>query len=409
MKEILIAIYYIAWLFTLLYYLYFIITGISGIIIKNKVKLKKTDKYHHFAILVAARNEEKVIGNLVESLNNENYPKEKYDVYVIPNNCTDHTKEVAESAGAKILECTVKTKTKGDVLKFVFNKLKDNKEIDAYIIFDADNVVHPDFLMHMNECLASGYNVAEGFRDAKNPRDNWISGCYAVFYLYQNIFFNHARMSIGGSSSINGTGFMIRKELIDERGFDTYTLTEDVEFTGQCALNKERIIFVEDATTYDEYPTGFEPSWKQRKRWSGGVMECQRRYSWKLFKHALKTRNLPSFDMSLVYWGPLILVINFFNLILLAFLIALHWLPVTFFFIARVLICSYLTDMVLNTFMFIYKKKNVWEAMKGIILFPIFIITWIPINIICLIKKPTKWEEIKHDKNININEVLNKN
>ena len=408
MKEVIIFIYYFVWLFTLLYYLYFIITGLLGIIIKNKVKFKETDKKNYFCILIAARNEEMVIGNLIESLLKSNYPQNKYEILVIPNNCTDHTKEVSENAGAKVLECTVKTKTKGDVLKFAFEKLKDNKKIDAYIIFDADNVVHPDFLTRMNECIESGFNVAEGFRDAKNPNDNWISGCYAVFYLYQNIFFNHSRMSIGGSSSINGTGFMIKKDLIDREGFDTYTLTEDCEFTGQCALRKERIAFVENAITYDEYPTKFDPSWKQRKRWSSGVMECRNRYSWKLFKNYFKMHNLPSFDMSLVYWGPLILVINFINLLLLAILIAIKWIPISFLSIINVLISSYLTDMLLNTFMFIYKKKSLKEAMKGILFFPLFIITWIPINIICLLKKQTKWEEIKHDKNININEILGK-
>ena len=139
----------------------------------------------------------------------------------------------------------------------------------------------------MNNCLESGYNVAQGYRDAKNPSDNWLSGSYAIFYLFQNVFFNRARMSFKASSSINGTGFMIKKSLIDKNGFDTKSLTEDVEFTGQCALNNERIAFVEDAITYDEYPVKFGASWKQRKRWSSGMMECRKKYAWKLIKNAI--------------------------------------------------------------------------------------------------------------------------
>lgn len=105
----------------------------------------------------------------------------------------------------------------------------------------------------MNDCLNSGYKVAEGYRDSKNPKDNWISGSYTIFYLFQNIFFNRSRMSFDASASINGTGFMISKDIIDRDGFETFTLTEDVEFTGQCALKGEKIAFVEDAITYDEY------------------------------------------------------------------------------------------------------------------------------------------------------------
>ena len=105
----------------------------------------------------------------------------------------------------------------------------------------------------MNRSLNSGFRVAQGFREAKNPADNWISGSYAIFYLFQNVFFNHTRRKMRLSASINGTGFMIKKELIDEVGFDTKTLTEDVEFSGLCALRNEKIDFVEGAITYDEF------------------------------------------------------------------------------------------------------------------------------------------------------------
>ena len=276
-------IYYILFYTTLLYGTYFAVSGFLGIIMKSKVKFKKSKKKNFFAIIVAARNESQVIGNLVESLKELDYPKDRYGIFIVPNNCTDNTSKVALDSGATVLECNVKTKTKGDVLKFAFNKLKDNKEIDAYVIFDADNLVHKDFLKHMNDCLNSGYKVAEGYRDSKNPKDNWISGSYTIFYLFQNIFFNRSRMSFDASASINGTGFMISKDIIDRDGFETFTLTEDVEFTGQCALKGEKIAFVEDAITYDEYPIDFGASWKQRKRWSAGIIQCMNIYSFKLF------------------------------------------------------------------------------------------------------------------------------
>ena len=144
-------IIYILLIASLFYGLYFLVmaTGVFG---KKKEKTNNSKK-NHFAILIAARNEEEVIGNLIKSLKKQNYPKDKYDIYVIVNNCTDNTLDVARDAGANILECTEKVKTKGDVLKYTFNKLKDNKEIDAYVIFDADNVVHGDFLNKMNNSV----------------------------------------------------------------------------------------------------------------------------------------------------------------------------------------------------------------------------------------------------------------
>ena len=169
---------------------YFGITGLIGILKKNKAVFKESKKYNNFAILVPARNEEKVIGNLLESLEKLDYQKDKYQIYVIPNNCTDNTVSVAKKHNCYILDCNIKTKTKGDVLKFAFSKLKDNKDIDAYVIFDADNVVDHEFLIHLNNCLESGYRVAQTCREAKNPSDNWLSGSYTLFYLFQNVFMN---------------------------------------------------------------------------------------------------------------------------------------------------------------------------------------------------------------------------
>ena len=412
MEKIFIILFYIIFIITVIYGVYFTVTGFLGILFKNKVKFKKARKYNHFAILVAARNEEVVIGNLIESLIKQNYPSDKYDIYVIPNNCTDNTGKVAKKAGAKVINCTVKTKTKGDVLKFAFAKLKDNKEIDAYLIFDADNVVHPDFLKHMNDCLASGYRVAEGYRDAKNPKDNWLSGSYTLFYLFQNVFFNRSRMGLGGSSSINGTGFMIKKEIIDKDGFETYSLTEDVEFTGQCALKGEKIAFVEDAITYDEYPVKFDTSWRQRKRWSSGIITCLKLYSPKLFVNYLKTKKLASLDMAVVYFGPIFQLLNFINIAMLAiFRLLAFKLPALYFEIGlgiKYFLFAYLFGIALELFILVYKKKNVLSVWKGILLFPVFLLTWLPINVVCLTVKQTNWDAIKHDRSVNIEDIMNK-
>ena len=89
-------------------------------------------------------------------------------------------------------------------------------------------------------------------------------------------------MNFSGSAAINGTGFVVRKSVIDEYGFNTVTLTEDSEFTGLCALKGIQVAFVEDAITYDEHPQSFWQSWKQRKRWTSGTLSCLKIYGKKL-------------------------------------------------------------------------------------------------------------------------------
>lgn len=403
-------IYYILFILCLAYGLYFFITGFFGFKNINKKLLKKYKSKNKFAVLIASRNEEAVIGHLVKSLLNQNYPKDLYDVYVIPNNCTDETEKVAKEAGAKIIKCTVPTKSKGEVLKFTFEKLSKNKDIDAYIIFDADNVVHPEFLSKMNDALCEGYKVAQGFRDSKNPGDNWISGSYSIFYWIQNFFFSKARMQMGGSASINGTGFMIKKEIIDEYGFDTYTLTEDVEFTAQCALRGIKVGFVEDAITYDEQPTEFKASWKQRKRWSMGNIQCFRRYNKDLFRTYSKTGFIPCLDMLLSFMAPyiqilttiltvILILFKVFNVELYDVFSYMYAYGLLFFFI------TYLANVILNIFVIKYNKKSVKDILPGILLFTLFMLTWIPINFICMFKKDLTWEPIKHKRGMGIDEI----
>ena len=404
--EVILTIYRIISAITLLYGAYYVVMGILGLVLEkiNRKELKKIDKQNKFAIIIPARNEEKVIGNLVDSLKNLNYDKDKYTINVIVNNTTDDTKKVASKHGANALDCTVPVKVKADVLSFAFDYLKKDKSIDAYVIFDADNVVHPDFLIHMNDALNNGYRVASSFRDAKNPNDSWVSSSYAVFYYIQNLFFCRSRMGFGANATITGTGFMIKKDIIDDEGFNTYTLTEDMEFTGQCALKEEKIYYAEKAITYDEYPVKFSESWKQRKRWSVGNLQCMKLYSIKLFKSFLRKGYIPMLDMACNFCGIMAQIVVYINLGIFRIanftegnpLIEQDYLSWVF---------GILIQILLPLISCLYLRKDIKNLWKGILLFPLFIFSWLPINIICLFKKDLKWEEIKHDRAIKLEEI----
>ncbi len=143
---------------------------------RRKKKFPEAAPKTRFAVLIAARNEEKVIGNLVDSLLKQRYPRELYDVVVIPNNCRDHTAQRAREHGAKVLECTVPVKSKGEVLQFAFSRLMKEKKYDAFCVFDADNVVDPGYLEAMNRAFCSGTRIAQGYRESKNPGSSWGVG-----------------------------------------------------------------------------------------------------------------------------------------------------------------------------------------------------------------------------------------
>lgn len=399
-------IIYILLILSLIYGFYFLIMA-SGVFRKKKCEIDNNKK-NHFAILIAARNEETVIKNLINSLKKQNYPSNKYDVYVIVNNCTDNTEEEARKAGAKVIVCTEKVKSKGEVLKFTFNKLKKEKDIDAYVIFDADNLVHRDFLSKMNDSLNMGYSVVQGFRDTKNVSDNWLSCSYAIMYYIQNLFLNKSRYNLGKSSFINGTGFVIKKELIDKNGYDPKTVTEDIEFVAMCAINGEKIAFNDEAITYDEQVNKFIPSLKQRKRWSIGTMECLRGYFTELIKAGFKNRRFECFDIIIFYLSIVVHVIGNLAPIFAILGLFINFKSLTIgYFISTLAIslCSYVIGVVLRAFLLKKYNKSIKDNIGGILFFDLFILSWAPVNFVCLFLKKCNWESIKHDRNIDIEEV----
>ena len=205
-----------------------------------------------FACLVAARNEEAVIGALVESLKKQDYPDALYDIFVIPNNCTDDTESEALCAGAKIFRCFEPVRCKGDALHEAVAWLLPQR-YDAFCVFDADNVADEQFLARMNDAFCAGAQVCKGAMRAKNPYDSWLSGCYGLYFTLFDTFFSRARMSCGLSSKLVGTGFAVHRAVLERfGGWNTSTIAEDAEFAAQCAANGVRVCFVPGALTYDE-------------------------------------------------------------------------------------------------------------------------------------------------------------
>ena len=189
-------------------------------LIKFKDKPLKIVKNHKFMAILPAHNEEMVIGNLIDSLNNQDYDKELLDIYVIADNCTDNTAKIAKEHGAIVYErFDEEHKTKGYALDwFLKQKIKENADYDAFFIFDADNIVDKNFTKNMNKKLCQGEEVVQGYRDIKNPTDSWVTAGYALFYWTMHRFYHLARYNIGLSPMLNGTGFMSNQLILKHLG-----------------------------------------------------------------------------------------------------------------------------------------------------------------------------------------------
>lgn len=262
-----------------------------------------------FALVVAAHNEEMVIGKIIESLEALDYPKNLYDIFIIADNCTDNTAKIAKTYdGVYVCERNVPDKRgKGYALEWMFSKLFNmDKDYDAIAIFDADNLVSKNFLKEMNYKMLKGYKVVQGYIDSKNPNDSWITGSYSIAFWTANRLFQLARANLGLSNQIGGTGFCMDSETLKELGWGATCLTEDLEFTCKLVLNGHKVGWAHNARVYDEKPLTLKQSWNQRKRWMQGFADVSSRFFTKLIKKAFKERSFVALDCALYTVQPFV-------------------------------------------------------------------------------------------------------
>ena len=225
---------------------FFVITGIFA-----TRKFKKTTKLHKYAVLVAARNEEKVIGNLIDSINKQDYPQELVDIFVVADNCTDKTAETARNLGAICYErFDNEHRTKGYALQYLVSKIKEDYGdvscYDGYFIFDADNLLKSDYITRMNESFASGEKIVTSYRNSKNFDSNWIAASYSIHWLRTILKEHRARSFFHLATRIQGTGFLFSWELI-KNGWNYTSLTEDRAFCADAVEQGYKISFNYDA------------------------------------------------------------------------------------------------------------------------------------------------------------------
>ncbi len=379
-------------------------------LVKLKDKELKINKNHKFMAIIPAHNEEAVVANLIESLKNQTYDSKLYDIYVIADNCTDRTAKVAKDAGAIVFErFDPEHKTKGYALQwFLKQKIEENADYDAFFVFDADNIVDKNFIKSMNQKLCQGEDVVQGYRDIKNPTDNWITAGYALFYWTMHRLYHLARYNIGLSTLLNGTGFMVRFDLIKPNGWQTETLTEDIEFSLKTIIQGKKVGWATDAIVYDEQPTSFKQSWSQRSRWTVGHMQCVKRYTMELANSVKEHKTLTSLDGLLYMIGTTpMLVLTVLLMVVNCIMYSANAMNNAEFIIniMNYLVPTLLLPVGTAILAMILDKKPIKSMIKGLICYPLFMGSWVIINIKCLFKRETKWEKIDHVRDIKIAEV----
>lgn len=393
--------------FFTIYYFIVALFGLFGK--KHEEKLKVPQKT--FAVIVAAHNEENVIGQLLENLHVLDYPDDLYDVYVIADNCTDKTAQISRDKGAIVYERYNDTeKGKGFAMEWMFNILFTlPKKYDAVAVFDADNLVHPEFLMEMNSRLCKGEQIIQGYMDAKNPNDTWVSGVFAISFWVVNHIWHLAKYNIGLSSVLGGTGMCISTDILRKYGWGATCLTEDMEFTMKALLEGVRTTWAHDAIIYDEKPLTFMQSWRQRRRWSQGHFDVAGRYIGKLFREGIRQRNIAMLDGIVHLFQPYFLLLSTFYVV--CSYIYVYYTPFYTNILNIILPWEVWTVIMVGQYVFpmiiLVKIHASFKSWLYLIPYPFFIYSWIPITVLGYIhRNDHEWSHTEHCRAISFNDVL---
>lgn len=381
--------------------------------------LLRPEKAHKFAILICARNEENVIPYLIDSIHNQTYRNDLVTIFVIADNCTDHTANAARSSGAVVYERENRTLVgKGYALNELLKHIGEDYPADAfdgYFVFDADNLLAPNFIEEMNKTFSDGYEIITSYRCSKNYDDNWISAGYSLWFLRESKYLNNARMLIGTSCSASGTGFFFSRKILEKcGGWNFFLLTEDIEFTIHNILNGERIGFCKNAIHYDEQPVTFKQSWTQRMRWAKGYIQVFKKYGADLIKSSLKG-HFASIDMTLNIMPAVILtcftILSNVALIIIEAVTGGNVIDVALSFL-RLVGNMYLTLFFIGAVTTVSEWKQIHtSAFKKVFYtftFPLFMMTYIPISCVALFKK-VEWQPIEHTCSMSIDTIHDTN
>ena len=373
-------------------------------LVKKEKPSGREAPFHHFAVLICARNEAAVIADLLDSIRSQSYPQDLIDVFVMADNCSDDTADIASSRGVHVYTRFDSEKVgKGYALEALMNHIREDcpEGFDGYFVFDADNILERDYIEQMNRKFSDGHDIVTGFRNSKNFGDNWISAGNSLWYLWDSKYLNYPRYLLGISCNVSGTGYFFSRKIAEKLdGWPYHMLTEDWEFSFDQVTGGEKIAFCRQAVLYDEQPTSFVASCRQRIRWLSGLLQVNVRYMKKVLKGifhgsascfdiilyapvyvlsvASLLLNLGLILHSAVTGGNIMTAVQSFALLFVR-MYGAFWLVGLFFIVTgwKIIRAGALSKLI-----------HLWT-------FPFFTLSYVPLTAVALFYKP-KWKPIRH-------------
>lgn len=397
----------------------------------KKKTYPKSEVKGRIAFLIPAYNEEDVIYDTVKSvIDKQNYPRDKFDVFVVADNCTDRTAELAEKAGAIVLIHNDPDPAHHMALyplKYGIDHIINLTEnpYDLVIHLDADNHLNADFASLMNDAYQSGVEFARPYEGALNATQNFYTKACSLFYAFDSRFGSRVRERLHLSAHVDGSGATMSVALLKRtHGYDAETVADDAEYSLNRMIEGVKGHFVEDAIVYQDSPSTFKDTAARNRRIGNGVMHLMKSRAGEMIKTFFKTGNFSLLEMLSMYllnflnvviaiWLPLYYVYHFLYLGFAAygtmeltlyspeFYKSLLW--GTIIVGAAILVALFIFFGYIQALILVitdYKKLGAEkrsQLLSAVFLFPAFLIVYAVTLCRGAVSKPKKWQKIKRN------------
>jgi cellulose synthase/poly-beta-1,6-N-acetylglucosamine synthase-like glycosyltransferase len=289
----------------------------------------RSSRQLRFDVVVPAHNEALAIAATVANLQLLDWPRERYRILVVADNCTDATAALAAAAGATVLERHDTTRRgKGYALQFAFQRSREDGVAAAVVVIDADAQVSGNLLEALASRIEQGAHALQAHHGVLNASGAWRTRLLAIAMAAYHVVRSRAREHAHLSAGIRGNGWCVTHAVLEQVPYQAFSLAEDIEFGIDLGLAGYRVYYAGEAHASQEMVVDGKTAGKQRQRWEAGRFQLIRARTLPLLSAALKRRSAVCLDLALdLLVLPLSYVALNVGALLLISVLAAWWLP----------------------------------------------------------------------------------
>ncbi len=328
-------------------------------------------KLNSFAVIIPAHNEELLIGRLIESASNIDYPAEYTELIIVADNCIDQTADIAIERGIKcLIRKDESNRGKPYALDWALRQIAKD-EYDAYVIIDADTTIDSAFLKAMNAKLNKGAEAIQGYFDIMNPRDSWLTRLAVLPGILKFKMRYAVKEKLKLSCPLMGNGMCFSRNIIEKYGWNAYSITENWEYFVKLLLNGHRVNYEHNAIIYSHAVTALSHGETQRKRWLKGQLGVLFDYYKDIIKRVVMNKSIVALDALIELLLPSYSMLLIWTIGTFFILVFLSWIDVRYIWLRNTSAVLVLAQVIYCLYAFALSKPSVktWISLAYIPLF----------------------------------------